>query len=92
MSTLEPSSGGMGRQLNMASAMFIQTLAATICTSGLSMDNGNMDICVMSMKTGRLMIASRMFAPGPASDTQSIPFCGSLKFTGLTGTGFAHPT
>lgn len=35
--------------------------------------------------------ATRKLAPGPAKDTFSIPFFGSLKLKGLTGTGFAQP-
>ncbi len=77
--TLEPSRGGMGKQLNTASIMLIQTLATNMLTSGVKMGMGRKGTMTKNLASRALATAVKALAPGPARATSNIPFCGFLK-------------
>ena len=79
MSTLEPSSGGMGMMLNTASMMLIHTLATSMPTSGWSTNSGSTGTLTSTRASSALARASSTFAPGPARATSSMSFCGLRK-------------
>ena len=91
-STLLPSNGGMGIRLKTASITFTHMLASNTISRGTETYAG-MSACKtrMDLSAMPLASASRKFAPGPASATQSMSCFGFLKYLGFTGIGFAHP-
>ncbi len=89
----EPSSGDMGRMLNMASARLICRLMNTINMSSPIMEcrSGAASGVKISLNTIPLRSANTIFASGPAALIQSMFFLGFFYRYGFTGTGLAHP-
>jgi hypothetical protein len=92
--TRNPSRGGMGIRLKMASPIFKTKPILIIWTRGKAISRGRdlwnpkdrKNLYRMSMQ-----IAKSMLARGPAAATKDIPEIGFLKWRGSTGTGFAQP-
>src|SRR3989337_3889767 len=85
----------MGMKLKNASPIFMITLACIIMVTGFIInerDGSNKRPVVTSiLKIKALAAARKIFVTGPAMATHIMPFSGSLKLSGFTGTGFAHP-
>ena len=75
---LDPSNGGMGIRLKIASKRFKRTISAII-------SNGN----ILRIKLKIIAIAT--LVRGPARETRARSFLPSLRLKGSTGTGLAAP-
>lgn len=90
-STFEPSSGGMGMILKIASAMLRYAVIYSISSSQFSERPGRWSRANKNPYRKRNTRAISRFAIGPAAAVMAMPFFGFLNFHMFTGTGFAQP-
>ncbi len=87
--TPEPSSGGIGTRLNIASAEFVITMILNSPISAVD------QFVIGPAERMRMNIpntnASVILLSGPAADTIAVSLSGFRKLRGLIGTGFAQP-
>lgn len=85
---LDPSNGGMGRRLKIASKRLRRTMPIRINDKGLRIKFGERGI---SFKTKLAIIAITTLVKGPDKETMARSFLPSLRLKGSTGTGLAAP-
>lgn len=86
---LDPSSGGIGIRLKIASRRLSLTIAVKINIKKLKSSVCSKFTIILTIKLAR--IAKRTFARGPERETSARSFLPSLKLNGSTGTGLAAP-
>lgn len=90
--TFEPSRGGIGMRLKIASRTFSLMIVPMIKPKNDEFITSESDVfgkIIQAIIDAR--IARTIFVSGPASETSAISFLPSLRLNGSTGTGFAPP-
>ena len=89
LNIFEPSNGGIGIRLKIASKRFSLAISVKINIIELKSSEGWKFTIILTIKLAR--IAKIIFVKGPDSETSAISFLPSRRLNGSTGTGFAAP-
>src|ERR1019366_8032061 len=88
-----PSKGGIGSKLKTARKKLMNKKKRRNFSKTMTMEGSRLKnpAWLQNHKVNMDKTANRMFIEGPATATRVIPQRGFLKFSAVTGTGFAHP-